>query len=32
MEKFYMKDQKFDIGFDPADIYRRANEIICRMK
>ena len=26
------EDQKFDIGFDPADIYRRANEIIRRMK
>ncbi len=32
MEKFYMKTRNFDIGFDPTDIYRRANEIIRRMK
>ena len=30
--KVLYEDQKFDIGFDPADIYRRANEIIRRMK
>ena len=30
--KILYEDQKFDIGFDPADIYRRANEIIRRMK
>ena len=30
--KVLYEDQKFDIGFEPADIYRRANEIIRRMK
>ena len=30
--KILYEDGKFSIGFEPADIYRRANEIIGRMK
>lgn len=30
--KILYEDQKFDIGFDPDQVYRRANEIIRSMK